>query len=156
MHPLPPSLHLEFVLDGVRYALGADRVMEVSLRVRITPLAGAPGPVLGVVNYRGSAVAVLALRRRFGHAPRAALRDDHLIFVRGQQRVLGLLVDRVEGLRAIEPEQVAATPASAPHLQAVVALPDGVLLIHDPDRALTVDEDRALTEALRQLRGGAG
>jgi chemotaxis signal transduction protein len=130
-----------------------ERVVEVLPRVEITRLHGVEPPVAGYVRHRGRVVPVLDLRARLRQHPRVAPMDEHLLVVRvrrprGGEGPIALLVDRVEGLIDLEPARVEPTDAGEHPVTGMVALPGGLLLVTDPDLALTLEEDRALRAAL--------
>ncbi|MDB4930787.1 MAG: uncharacterized protein JWM10_3271 [Myxococcaceae bacterium] len=139
---------LEFTIASTRYAVAAARVVEVVPRVWLTPLAGAAPIVAGAFNYRGSAIVAVDLRARFGAAPRAPAVDDHLVVVRGARRVLALIVDRVNDLREVDVAAVQPVSVPARYVRGVVALDDGLLLLHDLDAVLSLDEEDSVTAAL--------
>jgi CheW-like domain len=70
---------LVFEISGLRFALLASDVRELTRAVAIVPLPRAPRIVEGIINVRGSLVPVLDIRRRFHLAQRAASHMDHLI-----------------------------------------------------------------------------
>lgn len=168
MTPMPPTSSddpaqhgarrveaLTFTLGEGRYAVPLDRVVEVLPRVWITPLAGAPPVVAGVINHRGEARVVVDLRARFSLPPRAPRLDDHLVVVRAARRTVALVVDR-----ALAPSWLDLAPPEALSLRtahvAGVALSDaGVVLLEDLDAALSLDEDRDVDAALAARPGGA-
>ena len=96
---------VEFELASGRYALPMDRVVELAPMVLARDLPGAPPTVTGMVNHRGSAIALVPLRRVFklegetlaertdGRGPV----DDHLVIAEGRTRRYALQVDRVTG-----------------------------------------------------------
>jgi purine-binding chemotaxis protein CheW len=139
---------LEFTIGPTRYAVAAERVVEVVPRVWLTPLPGAAPIVVGVFNYRGDAIVAVDLRARFGLAPRAPAADDHLVVVRGARRVLALIVDRVTDLRAVSMSAVQPTAVPARYVTGVVPLDDGLLLLHDLDAVLSLDEEGTVDAAL--------
>ena len=48
-----------FTLDETRYAVPAERVLEIVARVVLTPLPAVPAPILGVFSYRGAPMAAV-------------------------------------------------------------------------------------------------
>jgi purine-binding chemotaxis protein CheW len=68
--------------------------------------------------------------------------------VRGARRVLALLVDRVTDLREVDASAVQPTTVPARHVRGVVALDDGLLLLHDLDAVLSLDEEDGVDAAL--------
>lgn len=142
---------IEVRVGELRCAVPLERAVEVLQRVIITPLRGTTADVAGYVRHRGRVVPVLDLRARLGQEPAVPLLDEHLLVVRtrrpgGDEAPLALLVDRVVGLVDVKPD--GARRAEAPPVSGVVAFDDGLLLLADPDRALSIEEDRAVRAAL--------
>jgi purine-binding chemotaxis protein CheW len=142
---------LEFTIDGRRLALHAADTLRAEAIVEVTPLADAPAMVAGVVNYRGEIVPVFDLRRRLGCPARDQGIAGHLIFARTTSRLVALPVDQVIGVMHVAASAVTPAQQMAPAAQAlsgIVALPDGVMLIHDPDGFLSLEDERRLDAAL--------
>jgi purine-binding chemotaxis protein CheW len=141
-----------FTLDDTRYAVPAERVLEIVARVVLTPLPSAPAPIVGVFSYRGEPMAAIDLRARLGHPARPPARDDHFLVVRSARRDVALVVDRVNATEPLADRRVCPPPLAARHLVGVVALDDGLMLIEDLDAALSLDEERAIDAGLQGLR----
>jgi purine-binding chemotaxis protein CheW len=140
-----------FVLDDQRYALHLSAVERTIRMVAITPLPRAPEIVTGVINVQGRVVPVLNIRRRFRLPERGAGLGDQLLIARAGQRTVALVVDDVRGIIDGAEHQPVAPDAIVPgleHVTGVVKLDDGMLLIHDLDRFLSLDEERELAAAL--------
>jgi purine-binding chemotaxis protein CheW len=140
-----------FVLAGRRYALALGAVERVVRMVALAPLPRAPAIVLGLVDLQGEVVPVLDVRRRFRLPERAPRASDPLIVARTRRRRVGLVVESVEAVieraaaERIAPETVAP---GLDYVQGVTRLePHGLVLIHDLDTFLSLDEERALTAA---------
>ena len=146
----------------VRYALPAAVVQEVIRAVWITPLAGAPYVIEGVVDYRSEVAAVLNLRRRFGRAEAPLSVSDRLVAVvvpgrasqgrANQGRTIVLRVDAVVGIATVEPGQIEAmerVEVRSRYVAGAARLEDGLVLIYDVDAFLSVEEMEAVDEALR-------
>lgn len=140
-----------FTIDATRYAVPAERVLEIVARVVLTPLPAVPAPILGVFSYRGKPMAAVDLRARLGHPARPPLRDDHFLIVRSARRDVALVVDRVTTTEPVAERRVWPPPLPARHLAGVVTLEDGVLLIEDLDAALSLDEERAVDAGLEEI-----
>ena len=150
---------LLFTLDERRFALPVPQVREALPAVAITPLAGAPGVVEGVVDVRGTVVPVLDLRARFGLPPRAISPDDHLVLAQAGARPVLLRVDRVTDVATLEDADVAAARPDDPalrHLAGVARLPDGLVLLADVEAFLTQGEADALAAALAREAAAVG
>lgn len=150
-----PALLL-LALDDRRFALPIGAVRETVPAVAVTPLAGAPGVVEGVIDVRGTATPVLDLRARFGLPPRPVSPDQHLVLALAGERPVALRVDRA--LDVVAAGDAATTPAGAGdpamrHLAGVVHLDDGLVLIADLAAFLAQGEAEALDDALAAAGG---
>ena len=144
----PDSLFV-FILDGQRYALPLPVVDRVVRMVAITRLPRAQGIVLGVVNIQGRVTPVINLRRRFGLPEREAILTDQLVIAHTAQRHFALVVDSVLGGVACPAQhliEIDHDDASAEYR--VAKLEDGLVLIHDLDRFLSLEEEHFLDSAL--------
>jgi purine-binding chemotaxis protein CheW len=157
MTPLPREVLL-FTLEGQRYALPSADVRELVRAVRLTPLPRAPDVVEGLLNLRGELLPVLDLRRRFRLPPRPLSPMDHFIIARAGARLVGLRVDRAEGLLPLEPGTLDATPTTLPgvgYVAGAVKLPEGLVLVHDLRTFLSEAEALALDSALADAPGAS-
>lgn len=137
-------------LDASRYAFWLSIVERVIPIVALTPLPKAPEVVLGVIDVRGSLVPVVDLRRRFGLPPREPELSAQLVIATTARRRLAALVDRVEGIQAAPVLAPAQEVSSVPteYVAGIVRGPDGLVLIHDLDEFLSLDEEHTLETAL--------
>lgn len=140
-----------FTLDDQRYALPLARVQRSLRVVAITPLPEAPPIVLGIMDLGGVVIPVIDIRKRFNHRPRDTRLSDHLIIATAGTRTIALLVDETKGVIQIAPESIAAAGEILPALEFVagaIKLDDGLVLIHDLERLLSLDEETAIDRAL--------
>lgn len=140
---------------GVRCGLPAADVVELHPVVAVTDLPGAPAVVEGVIDVRGSVVAVVDLRARLGLPRRPPLVSDHLVVSRVGTRTVALRVDRAVALTTVNRSCIDRSDdlTDAPHLSGVARLDDGLILIHDLASFLSDDEAAALNGALEILEG---
>ena len=149
---------LLFTLDQRRFALPVAQVRETVAAVAITPLAGAPGVIEGVIDVRGTPTPVLDLRARFDMRPKPLAVSDHLVLATAGERPVALRVDRAVDVLSLADDAMSAARADDPamrHLAGVVHLPDGLVLVSDLDAFLTQGETQALARALDTERGAA-
>ena len=142
---------LVFRLEDQDYALSLAAVVRVVRAVEITELPKAPEIVLGVMNVGGTVVPVFDIRRRFRLPCREVQLSDQLIVAQASRRTVALVADCVMGLIEVPTEDIAMAPAIVPgieHVQGIVKLPDGLVLIHDLESFLSLEEGRVLTEAM--------
>jgi purine-binding chemotaxis protein CheW len=140
-----------FRLDDRRYGLPLASVERVVRIVEITSLPKAPDIVLGLINVQGRVIAVVDVRKRFRLPQREPALSDSLVIARTPARAVALMADSVAGV--VECSESEAVPAQAivPGMEYVVGvakLDDGMVLIHDLARFLSLDEERRLDEAI--------
>lgn len=152
---MKPLQLVHFFLDDRRYALYLRVVERIIPAVEITPLPKAPKIVLGLVNIEGQIIPVLNIRTRFHLPNREIDPGDHFIIASTSRRTVALSADAVEGVIEISEREVTAAADILPaleYLDGVVKLGDGMLLIHDLDRFLSLEEESGLDEALSEAR----
>jgi purine-binding chemotaxis protein CheW len=142
-----------FRLGEQRYALPLAAVERFVPAVEVTVLPDAPGTVLGVINVAGRVIPVLNLRKRFGLVEREVSPTDHFLIARTARRTVALVVDEAQSVIEYPAVEIVGPDHILPELgqiQGVVKLPDGLVLIHDLETFLSLDEAHALDEALSQ------
>lgn len=143
-----------FALGDQRYGLLLAVVECVVRMVDVTPLPQAPAIVHGVINMRGRIIPVLNLRQRFRLPERDFALTDQLVVAHTTRRPVALVADEVAGVHVYSAHQAIAARDIVPgieYAEGVVKLDDGLVLIHDLDRFLSLEEEAALGQAI----GGA-
>ena len=145
-----------FTLDESRFALKLATVERVVRVVEITPLPKAPDIVLGIINVQGGIIPVVNVRERFRFPERETQLNDQIIIARTSKRTVALLADDVTGViacpveRIVEAEKVVSGMA---FVEGIVKIDEGMILIHDLDTFLSLDEENRLDDALRESAG---
>jgi purine-binding chemotaxis protein CheW len=143
-----------FSLDGSRYALPLATVERIVRAVEITRLPSAPPVVLGAIDVHGQVLPVFNIRRRFGLPERDIDPADHLLIARSANRTVVLVIDAAQGVLECTPSDTISAQSivtGLEHVQGVIRLQDGLVLIHDLDLFLSAEESRALDEALNPV-----
>ena len=147
-----------FSLDDQRYALPLASVQRSIRVVAITPLPEAPAILLGIVDLGGVVIPVIDIRKRLNHPPRDLRLSDHLVVATTGKRTVALLVDATLGVIEASPATYVPAGDIVPQLErveGVVKLADGLVLIHDLERLLSLEEATAIDRALRATAGHA-
>ena len=152
-----PSIQLVvFTLDGNSFALELGTVYRVVRAMEVTSLPNAPEVVLGVVNVQGELLAVVNLRHRFHLPEREIHPSDQFIIANmamlGTTKRVVLVVDTVSGIIAVEKESVVSEEivAGMDFVQGIAKLADDLILIHNLDRCLSLNEEKMLQSALAE------
>lgn len=140
-----------FALEDQRYALHLSAVERIVRAVEMTPLPKAPEIVIGVINVQGRIIPVFNIRRRFYLPEREIELSDQLIIANTARRTVALVVDTVDGVIERLSEEVTPADQVLPrieYVEGIVKLENGLVLIHDLDKFLSIDEGTKLDEAL--------
>ena len=146
---------VELNLDDQRYALRLSTVERVIRAIEITPLPKAPEIVLGIVNIGGRIVPVVNVRKRFRLPEKEIELGDHLILGQTGRRPVALVVDEVSSVVERPEGEVIAAQEILPgleYVQGVAKLEDGLLLIHDLNTFLSLEEEGTLDKAMREIQ----
>jgi purine-binding chemotaxis protein CheW len=101
-------------LGGCRYGLPMAAVAEVGRLPVLTRVPGLPDWVAGAANWRGRVLAVLDVRPLLGGSRGALDRRGRMVVLTRGGVSAGLLVEDVDGTRAVDPAQVEPPLASLP------------------------------------------
>ena len=143
--------YLVFFLDSQRYALHLSAVDRVARIVHITPVPIAPDIVLGIVNMEGRVIPVINVRQRFNLPKRAISLSDRLIFARTKRRSVALVADAVNDVIECAEWNMISAEHVLPglgHVEGIIKFEDGLILIHDLDTFLSLEEEASLDFAL--------
>lgn len=146
-----------FRLDANRYAVELARVERVVRRVALTPLPQAPEIVPGVLDVAGVLVPAVDVRRRFRLPSRLPAAEDQFLIVHTARRRLAMVVDEVLSVATVPAAQVTSPGSIVPGLEflsGILQLPgSGIVLIHDVDAFLSLDDEARLAAALEEGGG---
>ena len=144
---------LVFFLDNQRYALNLAVAERVFPAAEITPVPKAPDIVMGVINVQGQVVPVINTRKRFSLPDREINVSDHLIIAHTSRRTVALMADAVLGVVECSTHDVITAEeilTQLEYVEGVVKLKDQLILIHDLDKCLSLEEERMLGDAIEK------
>lgn len=146
--------HLVFALAGMHYALPLDNVLEIQRLPRMTVLPNVPDWLLGVTNVRGEITSVVDLRTLLGMPPLEDVTDQRWVVIRSTREdvSLGLVVDRVAGIRGIVADEVKPCSSMlsgvmADFVRGLVARDKLTIAVLDANRILASSELRQFDAA---------
>jgi purine-binding chemotaxis protein CheW len=143
-----------FRLDDRKFALYVSAVQRIIRVVEVTPLPKAPDIVSGIINMQGQVISVFDIRMRFHLPVRKVRLNDQMIIATTTKRIVALLVDSVDDVIEIPEEKIIAAEQILPepgYIEGVMKTDDGMILIHNLERFLSLQEGKALDEALEVL-----
>lgn len=128
--------YIVFELAGSAYGVRSADVQHVEMLEHVTPVPNTPASVEGVVFSRGQVIPALNLRTRF-RLPRAEpTASTRLVFLKVQQRLVGLIVDAAREFRviptaAIRPVEDTLHGIPGNYLKGVTTVNDRVVFLVD-------------------------
>lgn len=142
---------LTFNLDDRLYGIRLSQIERVVRSVDATPLPQAPAMVLGVISFHGKIVPLLNTRKVLGCSERDVRLDDHFIIARTSRRLVALVVDGVRNIIEQSPQEIVSAKKifhQLEQIEGVIQLDDGLILIHDLDQFLSLNDEQELEQAL--------
>jgi purine-binding chemotaxis protein CheW len=144
-----------FSLDDRRFAVPLSAVKRVERIAAVTPLPKAPGIVAGIINFHGQVIPVVDIRSRFNLPLREPDLNDQLLIMETGRRTLAFIVDGADGVIDASAAQYAdagTVLSGMEYVKGVVKLEDGMVLIHDPETFLSLEEEHALDAAMKEVQ----
>ncbi len=152
--------YLTFVLAGEEYAIDILKVQEIRGFESTTRIPNTPEYLLGVINLRGSVVPIVDLRIRFNLEEASTGENAVIVLVKivsqGGERVIGVVVDAVSDVYAINPEDVSDTPDLASNIvkqfvTGLATVEDKMIIMIDIDSLISsgvLDEESLIGNSL--------
>jgi purine-binding chemotaxis protein CheW len=143
------SQYLTFKLEDEVFASDIDKVREVLDFTVVTKVPQTPDFMLGVINLRGAVVPVVDMRLKFGMARMETTVNTCIIIVEieidGETMVLGAMVDSVQEVMDLDPDQIEPPPRIGTHLNTKLIKGMGkrdnkFIIILDIDKVFSADE----------------
>jgi purine-binding chemotaxis protein CheW len=137
------QLHLAtFYVSDLCLALEIDQIQEIIRNINVTQVPQSPAEVRGVINLRGEVTTVVDLCCVLG-LPSAELQTDkRTLIVRSQGESIGLIVDRVGDITAVDAQSLMPSPPNVGTIdgkffRGVCPRESEIIVVLDLDQALT-------------------
>lgn len=145
-----------FELAGATYALPSAAVQHIEMIEHVTKVPNAHRAIDGVVFSRGQVLPALNLRVRFGFPREEHRLQSRILFVRLQQRTVGLIVDSAREFRTIPKENIrpieeTLTGISGNYLTGVLNTDGKLVLFLDLEAVLNLENDEPLAASLAEV-----
>ncbi len=160
----PRRPYLTFLCSGEHYAASILKIREILSVGPITRVPATPAWIRGVMNLRGRVLPVVDLAAKLD-LPEAPITSRSCIVIVevdlvSKQIVMGMVVDAVEDVIELAPEEIEPPPAFGTRMHVGYLLgmtrtqEGGLVLVIDADRVLSVNE--LLTAAALEECGEEG
>lgn len=154
----------------ISFSIGAERfgvpilvVQEIIMMSTITEIPNAPDFVEGVINLRGNIIPVIDLRKRLrlrGYSQGTAFVQKpgtRILVVEIEENITGFIVDSVAKVITVPASRISPPPdiivagVQSLYISGVVHLDEGILVILDFRRILSLEERDALEGVSRVI-----
>ena len=145
---------LIFKVGSEEYAVDILSVQEIRGYDSVTALANTPDFIKGVINLRGVIVPIVDLRIKFSVGVVEYTPFTVVIILNIGGRVVGMVVDAVSDVIALQPEQIRPAPDFASsvdtaYIMGLGALGERMLIVVDIER-LMLSSEMALVDEVAQ------
>lgn len=124
-----------FKLMDKYYAVGTDKVEEITNNTNSTNVPNAPEWVEGLINLRGNVISLIDLG--FVLKVEEPLCYNNIIICYYEDEKIGLLVEEIIGVREIQPAMInKVSQKSEPGILGIVQMKDFIVNIIDVDTLL--------------------
>lgn len=158
------------VVQLISFSIGSERfgvqilvIQEIIMMSAITEIPNSPDFVEGVINLRGNIIPVLDLRKRLrlrgGQRAGGTKPGTRILVVEIEDSVTGFIVDSVAKVITVPASKISPPPdivmagVQSQYISGVVHLDEGILIILDFKRILSLEEKDALGGVARMSSG---
>ncbi|MEN6615486.1 MAG: chemotaxis protein CheW [Syntrophorhabdus sp.] len=141
--------YLTFQLGEETFGIDVSKAREILEFTTVTKIPNTPEYMRGVINLRGSVVPVFDLRLKFGMPETEKTIHTCIVVVEAkledENTVIGALVDSVQEVFELEPDNIEQAPKIGMHLNSdfikgMGKRDDRFVIILDTDSIFTMDE----------------
>ncbi|BAU29921.1 two-component system chemotaxis sensor kinase CheA [Aneurinibacillus soli] len=133
-----------FELADEEYGLDVQYVKDIITVPEITAVMSPPFSVLGIINLRGQLIPVIDMRQRFGMPQCDVTRKSRVVVVELQERLIGMLVDRVTEVLEIEEDTIEPAPESgnvqSKFIEGISRFDERLVILLHLDLVLNIEE----------------
>ena len=146
------SEYLTFTLGKEEYGIDILKVQEIRGYDAVTHIANAPEFIKGVVNLRGVIVPIVDMRIKFKLGEPTYNEFTVVIIINVLERIIGMVVDGVSDVVALNPEQIKAAPEmgssmDTDYITGLGTLNDQMLILVDIERLMSSEEMQVMEQA---------
>lgn len=146
---------LTFTLGEEEYAIDILTVQEIRGYDAVTRIANAPEYIKGVINMRGVIVPVIDMRLKLQVGAAEYNQFTVMIILNLGERVVGMVVDGVSDVIALNPEDVRPAPEfgaalDTQYIQGLASQEERMVIVVDIEKLMSSDEMGLLDGASRE------
>ena len=144
--------YLTFTLGTEEYGIDILKVQEIRGYDLVTHIANAPECIKGVINLRGVIVPIVDMRIKFKVGEPTYHEFTVVIIMNVLGRIIGMVVDDVSDVVALNPEQIKPAPEMGTaldtgYITGLGTLNDQMLILVDIEKLMSSEEMQVMEQA---------
>ena len=152
--------YLIFTLKALESGIETTQVREIFKLPELTPIADAPGDIIGILNFRDTVLPVMHLAKRLGQDSPVCQLSDNIIVMEWQGLQVGIVVDRVYDVQSFPSSSIEPVPTyglrdhrHTAFASGVVKADDALMVLLNPETLIRQTDDVALMVWEAKLSG---
>lgn len=146
---------IKFEVGNLSFGVNIIQIFQILKPQEIFKVPNTPEFIEGLLNLRGKVLTVFNLRKRFNMPEKENDESTKILIVNVNDLLLGFTVDSVTEIVRIPDEEIEETPPTLTDfdrrfLSGVAKLGDKLLLLLDPEKVLTPDEESEVREFVEE------
>lgn len=147
---------VSFQLGSEEFGLDIMKVQEIILVGDITKMSQVPDYVRGMINLRGHVIPVIDLRMRFKQPVVDQTEDQRIIVVNVASKTIGIVVDAVNEVLRMTPDQIEPAPTGIGHggqdfITGLLKIDKKLVILLDIEGLFSEDEQITLAEVAKAV-----
>ena len=139
------SQYLTFLIDNENFGIDISNVIEIIGIQKITEMPQQPDYVKGVINLRGKIIPTIDVRTRFKKENIDYNERTCIIVVDNDRVLVGFIVDQVDEVLTIEPEQISLPPRfnddfQGEYVKGIARIDNEMIMLLESNLLLSKDE----------------
>ncbi len=125
------QVYLLFDLNDLQYGIEITQVREIFELPELTPIADAPGDIIGILNFRGAVLPIMHLAKRLGQDCPPCQLSDSIVVVDWQGLQVGMVVNKVHDVQSFPSLSIESVPTYELRKHSHTAFAKGIAKAND-------------------------
>ncbi|MCD6246053.1 purine-binding chemotaxis protein CheW [candidate division WOR-3 bacterium] len=134
--------YISFSIDKEKYGIEVERILKIVQKQEITKIPDLPPFVMGIMQMQNRVVPIVSLTDRFGLEGNGTEGSVIIVSIQGQE--IGLMVDKIEGIKGINRENIVDVPKI--FIKRGISYFAGIGILEDSNIVTFLDTDKILKE----------
>lgn len=140
-----------FKVGNEEYGIEIEKVKDIIMVPKITPIINSPNAILGMMNLRGKLIPVMDLRQKFKKSQQTNSRKSRILVVETGLEQIGLLVDQVNQVLKVNEEKIEKAPTyqyqvKDDFIRGICNLEERIIILLEVEKIIAIDQISKITE----------